>query len=540
MQVDDLQRELAARIAGAPAPPGNLNTIIRRGRRRIAIRRVAVGVTVAALAVSIAVPLALRQPAPNGLVISSLPVPGDLGDSSWALHPKAVAGLAEGSSFHALATSRSSLLLAGARPTSSSWTAAIWYSDDATTWKQAHVPTTTGEVVAIAAAGDLALAVGSEKGGSSGFVWESGDNGRHWTLIARGTQLFGSPAPQMGRPFVSGLLSVNGTWIANGGGSSGYAAVWTSRDGKRWRQVLDSADARAAGSVDITKSANGQLFGYWVTAGWYSADGTAWGQPVTLSVPERWFLRTVAPGAGVAFGDNLDRHGLATPLLRSHDDGRTWSIDPSFLAHDPDASVSTVTRAKGVWIAAGSSGSPNHPDAWISTDLTEWRPLPTSLYGTPGGTLSLIGRIGDRIVLLGTAPELDRYYTFDTRISTGVAAPDTTPAAADRYKCTFGINEAEFTADGLPNIAEAKTDRKKVDTVWRANRRRLLTNPHVTAVTVGVGFARAWKGENGAPYEIVPNHDYAILLHVASATDCPSGSVPPEAVDGVPLFYTVG
>jgi len=80
----------------------------------------------------------------------------------------------------------------------------------------------------------------------------------------------------------------------------------------------------------------------------------------------------------------------------------------------PGANVATVTRTHGSWIATGSSGDPNHPDAWVSTDLTDWHALPKPLYGPPGGTLSLVGALGDRIVLLGTAPELDRYYTLDT------------------------------------------------------------------------------------------------------------------------------
>jgi len=132
-------------------------------------------------------------------------------------------------------------------------------------------------------------------------------------------------------------------------------------------------------------------------------------------VPDRWFLRTVAPGVGVAFGSGLDRSSLPTPLLRSHDNGRTWTVDPTFLEAFPDASVIAVTRADGLWIAAGTSGQPNHPDAWISNDLTKWHPLPTSLHGAPGGTLGLVGILGDRIVLLGTAPELDRYYTLSLR-----------------------------------------------------------------------------------------------------------------------------
>jgi hypothetical protein len=109
------------------------------------------------------------------------------------------------------------------------------------------------------------------------------------------------------------------------------------------------------------------------------------------------------------------------------------------------------------------------------------------------------------------------------------------------YLCTFGISESTFTADGLPNVAGAMTDQKHVDAVLRANHRELLaSNPGVRSVSVGVGFARAWEGQNGGAYEILPVHDYAIMFHVASPADCPRGKLLPGSVDDVPIFYTVG
>jgi hypothetical protein len=523
MHVDDLRRELAARVANAPAPRGNVNVVIGRGRRRRAIRRVCGVVVAAALVVAIAVPIAARQRAHNAVVTTGPPpAPIAITDSSWALHPKALAGLEAGTSFHALATSPHSLLLAGARLNSNGWQAAIWYSDDGATWTQAQSPSTTGEILAIAVAGDNALAVGTESRGSFSFVWRSADDGRHWTPVTRGTQLFGAPAPQMGRPFVTGLLSVNGTWLADGGGSDGYAAAWTSRDGTQWRPVLDSVNARTAGSVDITTTAHGQLFGYWVTAGWYSANGTSWGQPVTLSVPDRWFLATVAPGAGVAFGNNLDRPGLPTPLLRSHDDGHTWTIDPNFLARFPDATVLTVTRADGLWIATGWSGTPNHPDAWVSTDLSAWHALPKSLYGKPGGNLSLIGTIGDRIVLVGTAPELNRYYTLDTRnrtpsptTPTGQSSANARPAVTTRVELSSDSVVAGRTASGalVVDNETGKPIRTPMCAYWEVQ----LTNQHVPVESLRL--AKCGPG----PAFAVGVHRYPFT--VAASYGC--GPVPP-------------
>ena len=370
---------------------------------------------VAALVAVVVVPVALRDdPAPQVVSAERSEVP--VSDSSWQLHSKAATGLGTGTSLDAVAMTGDSLLLAGARPVGPqrAWHAAIWYSDNASRWHRAQVPTTAGEVSAVAATDTQALAIGTDPGGLSTFVWSSSDHGRRWKVLAHGARLFGDPAPQMGRPGVSALRFEHGVWIASGGGSSGYAAVWTSQDGNQWQQVLDSASARVAGSVDITTLGNGRLFGYWVTTGWYTSDGNDWHSPIDLTVPDGFQLRSVAPGATVAFGDPLDPYGQPTALLRSSDHGHTWKVAPAFLAQYPDARVFTVTRTRGLWVAAGTSGTPNHPAAWVSTDLIHWQTLPSSLQGSPGGTLSIIGTLRNKIVLLGTAPELDRYYTLNT------------------------------------------------------------------------------------------------------------------------------
>ena len=130
-------------------------------------------------------------------------------------------------------------------------------------------------------------------------------------------------------------------------------------------------------------------------------------------------MSSVARGATTAVAENLDRHGQPTPLLRSTDGGRTWSEDAHFLATFADARVASINRAGGLWVGAGASGTsdasgaPNHVDAWISSDLETWTPLPDELYGGAGGTLSLVAAVDGRVVVVGTAGELDRYYTID-------------------------------------------------------------------------------------------------------------------------------
>jgi hypothetical protein len=141
-------------------------------------------------------------------------------------------------------------------------------------------------------------------------------------------------------------------------------------------------------------------------------------------------------------------------------------------------------------------------------------------------------------ILLASACSASHHAS--SRQSTTTTLPAT--IAADRYPCTYGLNEASMSADGLPNIAGATTDRHRVEAVLQADRPHLLDGDrHVSAVSVGEGFGRAWKGQNGGRYAIVRVQDYAILLHVASAADCPRGKgLPALSIDGVPIFYTVG
>lgn len=112
-----------------------------------------------------------------------------------------------------------------------------------------------------------------------------------------------------------------------------------------------------------------------------------------------------------AVADNIDRHGQPTPLLRGADDGFTWTEDDRFLEDFPSARVWNLTRAGRHWIAAG--WAEDHVDAWISTDRRHWEVLPAELRDGAGGTLSLIAVLDSRIVVMGTAPELDRFDIYD-------------------------------------------------------------------------------------------------------------------------------
>ena len=109
-------------------------------------------------------------------------------------------------------------------------------------------------------------------------------------------------------------------WIAWGGGSNGYAAVWTSSDGRQWQQVLDAkpTDNRATGvgSVNVTFDAgNGHLAAYASNVTWSAADGTTWGQAALIGASTLFLWGTIEPGR--QFGPENESHRLDSRHLSS-------------------------------------------------------------------------------------------------------------------------------------------------------------------------------------------------------------------------------
>ena len=231
--------------------------------------------------------------------------------------------------------------------------------------------------------------------------------------------------------FVSGVSWHDGWWIAYGGAADGYEAIWVSRDAARWDLALDS---RSSGSVDgVVETGDGSLFAYGagstpgrsnVEIGWYTKDPTVWGRPVPIDTPGRYALQFVTPGAALAVGADIDRPGVRTPALRSADGGRTWHEDSVFGARFPTAWAWTAASAAGLDVVAGTRTDANLPAVWLSNGDSAWTSGPvesqppkiptTSIpYIPPKGSVSLVASIDNRIVIMGLAADLDRYYVFD-------------------------------------------------------------------------------------------------------------------------------
>lgn len=334
---------------------------------------------------------------------------------SWTAVSTVTAGLGTGATFNAIASVGDAVVLVGATPNGSTSRPAIWRSTNGTSWTSATLPTSTGTVATVASHGDELVAIG--KGDTDWFVWRSVDRGTTWNATAQGPDVFGTPAPQMGRPSVDGVLWHNGRWVAYGAGSDGYEGVWVSESAAQWSQVqLDGS----AGSAKIVPDNEGNLYAFWSTTVWRSTDALHWTLGVQAETPTGLFLRDVAPGATVAVGQQVDRHGQPTPLLRSNDNGAQWQIDQSF----PDTQVQTITRTSDAWVATGTSND-QRPDALVSTDGQNWTRLPDTQRGTQGGVLNLVAQLARRTIILGAAPGLDRYYiaTLAPRAKASVTTP---------------------------------------------------------------------------------------------------------------------
>jgi hypothetical protein len=378
-----------------------------RGRRRGV--RAAVVLAVAAIAVVTVAAVVGMVRATSGTSGARIVESGD-----WTSIPTDAAGLGDASHFSSVATAGDAVLLAGATGSGGDSRAAMWRSTDGLTWSSVTVPRESGRVAAVAARGSTVLAVGATgpdtQAGTARFVWRSDDGGAHWTTVTSGDDVFGPPAPEMGRPATIGLLWHDGYWVAYGLGSDGYEGVWTSRDGATWNQI--SLDGYA-GSATVISAPDGDLLGYWGNIVWRSTDDpTRWTSGTGLTLPPDLLLTVIAPGMDVAFGDHIETHGQPTPLLRSSDAGRTWSIDDRFLQQNPDAIVSTVIRLDGTYVAAGTSGdlSAPRPDAWVSSDGATWTAMPSELRGEPAEALRLMVHTGTTTLLLGATASLDRYY----------------------------------------------------------------------------------------------------------------------------------
>jgi hypothetical protein len=75
--------------------------------------------------------------------------------------------------------------------------------------------------------------------------------------------------------------------------------------------------------------------------------------------------------------------------------------------------------------------------------------------------------------------------------------------------------------------------------ILEANRDVLLDRYDATAIELGMGFGRAWQGENGGDYMVVNVDDFGIVVTLRSIDDCLGGADLYRRAGGIPLFFFV-
>jgi hypothetical protein len=352
-------------------------------------------------AVGVGVIAAARDdPAPTPLETVDQPAPG------WHRILKADAGIDQGASLDGIASDGDTALLAGAVVEGDYWHARLWWSEDGLTWHEAEHPDVGGSAFAVAIHDDVALAAGTNGTDADPyqgpFVWRSEDRGRTWSDVDLPVGELGPDASEMGRPFITEMRWFNGWWVAAGGSSTGYAAIWVSTDGQGWDQVLES---REAGGVGLLELPGDRVAAYAFDVVWVTDDPTDWGDPIDADVAPDLYPISIARGAALAVAESLESH-TDRRVLRSNDEGRTWVVDESFTGAFPTSAF----QFGDLQLVTGADRQ-SRPTAWVATP-SGWDASPEDLRGPPGGVLILAQEVDGRIVVFGTAPELDRFYVL--------------------------------------------------------------------------------------------------------------------------------
>jgi hypothetical protein len=397
-------RTVSEQLDELPIPAARVP--IRRAARRRHLTAAAAGLVVL-VAVGVGIAAAAHDPdAEAPAVTTPEPLP-----EGWTALDKVDAGLPSGSSLTAIDADDPSAVLAGGVPAGEGWRAAIWWTDDGRTWHEADHPEVDGEVFAVTLYRGVGVAIGNEGGpddpGGSDFVWRSEDAGHTWVEIASGPDVFGPEAPVMGRPFAAQVTWTDDWWVASGGSSTGYGAIWVSRTGESWEQVLET---RRGGSVTVGEGPEGGPIAYTGDAMWGTFDPTDWREPGTMDLPDDRFPVSIAGWGTFAVGQSFQRHD-AQQLLRSTDGGFTWEVDEAFDGAFPDQTLRTALRYGPLDVVTGADET-NRPNAWVRMSDGPWQAMPADHRGDPGGILDLVAVVDGHAVVLGTAPELDRFYVF--------------------------------------------------------------------------------------------------------------------------------
>jgi hypothetical protein len=201
-------------------------------------------------------------------------------------------------------------------------------------------------------------------------IWRS-TNGRDWDPVLE---------PPIDQRLVA--ITAGGPGFVAVGTDDRQAVVWTSRDGQRWRQIVDDSFDRGSMQTVVATRSGVVAFGHrWDTDSrviWTSPDGIQW-----LAATNETGLRVArgleavasTDGRAIAFvGAEADQSG---PVEVWETTGRAEWRKIATLQGAGNAVIFAATTGPRGWVALGSS-DPDLPDAaWFSEDGTAWGPATT-------------------------------------------------------------------------------------------------------------------------------------------------------------------
>lgn len=241
---------------------------------------------------------------------------------------------------------------------------------------------------------------------------------------------------------------------------------------------------------------------------------------------------------------------------------RTDGDVPLFLVRDGQALTAYVARSthlgEPVWWCPRERlfVSPAHGEAWDENGEIVAGPPPRGLDQVEVAVVGNAVRIDPRHIIRGKESVASRakslppdgisWASADFCSNHLEAAPSKTAGSPAATPCPHSVHRRLVeggqppSADALPNINDSVTDRA-VAVGALSDSKVALKSVYPTAVsmTVGPGFGWAWDGENGGKYNVVEVADFAIVVELPTATDCPT---PPGLYTGtrnVPLFFVV-
>jgi hypothetical protein len=268
-----------------------------------------------------------------------------------------------------------------------------------------NVPPAQGTLNAVWIGGGQVIAVGGYQGAAfkpAILVYQGGA----WSVAA---------VPDAGGQ-VMGVTRLGGRFIAVGNelpdARNGF--IWTSQDGRTWkeaRRITDAALYDVVATHDIAVAVGASLDAEMTStaAAWTSSDGTQWGKG-TVSGASLSSIRavTVWPSGFAAAGDAP--HDRTRPIWKSVDPAGWTSLKTDL---SPPLLVLDIQGwSSGLAVAGATDKSGNqHPFVAVSGDGRTWKR--TNLSTAAEGYVSALGLAGETLVSAGVDADRLTLWTLN-------------------------------------------------------------------------------------------------------------------------------